>query len=68
MNKTDKDERFKLGQKAARKSVAERGMFSLKLYPETILKIYDMADELKIPATTLVRSWIEEKTQTGNFK
>lgn len=60
ISKEERDERFARGQQSARKSLAAKEIFSLRLRPETIEAIYKIASTHELHASDLVRGWIED--------
>lgn len=69
ISKEERDKRFSRGQLSARKSLAAKEIFSLRLRPETIEAIYEIASTQELHASDLVRGWIENcvsaETQQG---
>ncbi len=68
ISKEERNKRFARGQESARESLAAKEIFSLRLKPETIKSIYDLAAEQKIHASDLVRGWIESHVSSDNTK
>lgn len=66
ISKEERDKRFARGQQSARESLAAKEIFSLRLRPETIKAIYDLAAAQKVHASDLVRGWIESKVESAN--
>ncbi len=60
ISKEERDKRFASGQQSARKSLAAKEIFSLRLRPETIEAVYELAASQNIHASDLVRGWIEQ--------
>lgn len=68
LSKDERDKRFKRGQQSARETIAAKEIFSLRLQPKSISRIYEIAAARHMHASDLVRSWIEKCIDSDNFQ
>jgi hypothetical protein len=52
----------------ARQRIADRGILQFRADNETVLAVLDAADKHKMPVSTLLRQWIQEKLMLETTK
>ena len=60
LSRAERDKRFSRGQRSARETIAAKEIFSLRLPPQAITRIYEIAANCNLHASDLVRNWIED--------
>jgi hypothetical protein len=68
ISKAERDRRFARGQKSAQRTIAAKEIFSLRLSPQTIERIYEIAASQNLHASDLVRGWIEKCAESADLK
>jgi hypothetical protein len=63
-----KSKELKSGREAARKELIKSEVMTFRLPSDELEKLYDLADEMNVRVTVMIRDWILERLNTEKTK